>query len=69
MYVAAAYFQDFLLEVEEAGASGDLVMSDMPQRLKKVLRDKASAGHHYDWVLILGGINDLSGKILYCPLT
>ena len=55
-------FQDVKLEIKGAGESGDCVMTDMPRRLNKLLHESEAAGQHYDWVLILGGINDILGK-------
>lgn len=54
-------FQDWHLEVEEQGESGERVLLSMKHRLQRTLDEHADAGRHYDWVLLLGGINDLAG--------
>lgn len=33
----------------------------MKHRLQRTLDEHADAGRPYDWVLLLGGINDLAG--------
>jgi hypothetical protein len=53
--------QDWHLEVEEQGESGERVLISMKHRLQRTLDEHADAGRHYDWVLLLGGINDLGG--------
>ena len=42
--------------VDMAGVSGELVIPSMTQRLDKLLKE---ASPPYDWVIILGGTNDL----------
>ena len=42
--------------VETAGVSGEVVVPSMTQRLDKLLKE---AKQPYDWVIILGGTNDL----------
>lgn len=49
------------MEVEEQGESGERVLVGMRLRLARTLEEHAAAGRHYDWCLLLGGINDLGG--------
>jgi hypothetical protein len=56
--------QDWHLEVEEQGESGERVLISMKHRLQRTLDEHADAGRHYDWVLLLGGINDLGGELI-----
>lgn len=53
--------QGWHLEVEEQGESGERVLFNMKHRLQRTLDEHADAARHYDWVLLLGGINDLGG--------
>jgi hypothetical protein len=53
--------QDWHLEVEEQGEAGERVLISMKHRLQRTLDEHADAGRPYDWVLLLGGINDLAG--------
>jgi lysophospholipase L1-like esterase len=54
--------QEWHLEVEEQGESGECVLMGMKHRLQRTLDEHADAGRPYDWVLLLGGINDIGGK-------
>ena len=44
------------VEVRMAGVSGEIVVPSMTQRLDRLLKE---ASQPYDWVIILGGTNDL----------
>lgn len=55
------HLQDWHLEVEEQGEAGERVLISMKHRLQRTLDEHADAGRPYDWVLLLGGINDLAG--------
>lgn len=57
-----AALQGWHLEVEEQGESGERVLISMKHRLQRSLDEHAEAGRPYDWVLLLGGINDLGGE-------
>jgi len=37
----------------------------MKHRLQRTLDEHQAAGRSYDWVLLLGGINDLAGNAAY----
>ncbi|KAF8060539.1 hypothetical protein HT031_004716 [Scenedesmus sp. PABB004] len=50
------------LEIEEQGESGERVLLGMRHRLQRTLDEHAAAARHYDWVLLLAGINDLAGN-------
>ena len=45
-----------LTQVHNAGVSGELVQNSMEERLSKILK---GAREKYDWVIILGGTNDI----------
>mmetsp|Transcript_20818 Transcript_20818/g.52932 ORF Transcript_20818/g.52932 Transcript_20818/m.52932 type:complete len:271 (-) Transcript_20818:779-1591(-) len=47
------------VEVVEEGVSGELVVPTMHDRLAGLLGAAHAAGAPYDWVLVLGGINDV----------
>lgn len=53
--------QGWHLEIEEQGESGEHVLFGMPDRLQRTLEEHTTANRLYDWVLLLGGINDLAG--------
>ena len=50
------------VEVDNMGISGDCVVPYMADRFKKTL---SSSSKQYDWILILGGTNDLGQGIDY----
>ncbi|KAF6253988.1 SGNH hydrolase-type esterase domain-containing protein [Scenedesmus sp. NREL 46B-D3] len=52
--------KDWHLQVEEQGESGERVLLGMKHRLQRTLDEHAAAQRWYDWVLLLGGINDLA---------
>lgn len=54
--------QDWHLEIEEQGESGERVLMGMNHRLQRTLDEHTAANRMYDWVLLLGGINDLGGE-------
>lgn len=45
--------------VDQRGISGEQVLVTMRNRLFAILDDASAAGQLYDWVLLLGGINDI----------
>lgn len=53
--------QDWHLQIEEQGESGERVLLGMNHRLQRTLDEHESAQRWYDWVLLLGGINDIGG--------
>lgn len=48
--------------VTEQGVSGERVVPHMVDRLPRELANKKGQGIPYDWVLILGGVNDLGNE-------
>ncbi|KAL5499740.1 hypothetical protein EMCRGX_G011199 [Ephydatia muelleri] len=50
------------VEVDNMGISGDCVVPYMADRLQKAL---SSASKKYDWIIILGGTNDLGQGVDY----
>jgi lysophospholipase L1-like esterase len=59
--------QDWHLQIEEQGESGERVLLGMNHRLQRTLDEHADAGRWYDWVLLLGGINDIGGAHAMFP--
>eukprot|EP00775_Hariotina_reticulata_P008081 gene8081-8275_t len=49
------------LEIEEQGVRRDAVLDGMKRRLQHTLMQHAAVGRPYNWVLLQGGINDLTG--------
>ena len=47
-------------EVDTAGVSGECVVPSMPCRLDRILNEAAQP---YDWVIILGGTNDIGSGL------
>lgn len=45
--------------VENEGKDGDLAFGEMPRRMEEVLKDSKKL---FDWVIILGGTNDIYNK-------
>ncbi|KAI8466408.1 MAG: SGNH hydrolase-type esterase domain-containing protein [Monoraphidium minutum] len=45
--------------VHERGRSGEFVLRSMQGRLDRALAEAAANGEPYDWVLLLGGTNDI----------
>jgi hypothetical protein len=56
-----AALQDWHLQIEEQGESGERVLLGMNHRLQRTLDEHEAAQRWYDWVLLLGGINDIGG--------
>ncbi|MEW5301779.1 MAG: hypothetical protein WDW36_004617 [Sanguina aurantia] len=52
-------FHKYDAEVVEAGVSGERVVTGMTERLAGILQNATAAGHQYDHLLLLGGVNDL----------
>jgi hypothetical protein len=52
------------LEIEEQGGRGDTVLGDMKRRLQHTLSQHVGVGRPYNWVLLQGGIHDLTGELL-----
>jgi hypothetical protein len=59
--LASSTAQDWHLQIEEQGESGERVLLGMNHRLQRTLEEHEDARRWYDWVLLLGGINDIGG--------
>jgi hypothetical protein len=59
--------QDWHLQIEEQGESGERVLLGMNHRLQRTLDEHDAAQRWYDWVLLLGGINDIGGEQMERP--
>ncbi|KAJ9511206.1 hypothetical protein QJQ45_017078 [Haematococcus lacustris] len=52
------------LMVDRQGVTGELLLPHMVDRLKGLLLQKAGSGTDYDWVVIMGGFNDIMRGVL-----
>lgn len=50
-----------LAQVTNAGISGDKAIGSMEKRLAKLLKEASEQDYKYDFIIIMGGINDLFG--------